>query len=273
MPRMPSVPLIRARPSLAVSVSGSIDAAASASAAGTRSPAAVQTSPSPISARPQWASGARSPLAPSEPCSGTTGSSPAASSASIVSATIGRAPERPIARERARRNIIARTTSRSTGGPMPAACERIRARWSSSRRSGGIQVPASEPKPVETPYTGSSERRQALDHGRALRPLRRAPRPTAAPALRGARRRQRRPARPGRRSARSSPSASRPFDHIAARRPPDDRRGRGGLSEHSAVPAHSRLVRRAPLHPLCRLGRTAARPPRVCRCSRARRPS
>ena len=74
-----------------------------------------------------------------------------------MSATTGRAPERPIASERARRNIIARTTSRSTGGPMPAACERISERWSSSRRSAGIQVPASEPKPVDTPYTGSSE--------------------------------------------------------------------------------------------------------------------
>ena len=122
------MPLISARPSFAVRVTGSMEAAASPSAAGTRSPLGVNTSPSPISARPQWASGARSPLAPSEPCSGTTGSSPAASSASIVSATIGRAPDLPIASERARRNVIARTTSRSTGGPIPAACERISAR-------------------------------------------------------------------------------------------------------------------------------------------------
>ena len=46
----------------------------------------------------------------------------------MVSATTGRAPERPIASERARRNIIARTASRSIGGPIPAACERINAR-------------------------------------------------------------------------------------------------------------------------------------------------
>ena len=46
----------------------------------------------------------------------------------MVSATTGRAPERPIASERARRNIIARTASRSIGGPIPAACERISAR-------------------------------------------------------------------------------------------------------------------------------------------------
>ena len=114
-------------------------------------PAASATSPSPISASAQWASGARSPLAPSEPCSGTTGVTPALRSAAIVSATSGRAPERPIASVRARRKIIARTTSRSTGSPMPAACERTSARWSSSRRSGGMRVVASEPKPVETP--------------------------------------------------------------------------------------------------------------------------
>ena len=109
------------------------------------------TSPSPISTRAQCASGARSPLAPSEPCSGTTGVIPAFRTARIVSATSGLAPEYPMASERARSSIIARTTSRSTGSPMPAACERIRARCSSSRRSAGIGVVASEPNPVETP--------------------------------------------------------------------------------------------------------------------------
>ena len=56
-----------------------------------------------------------------------------------------------MASERARSSIIARTTSRSTGAPMPAACERISECWSSARRSGGIGVVASEPKPVDTP--------------------------------------------------------------------------------------------------------------------------
>ena len=59
---------------------------------------------------------------------------------------------------RARRSIIARTTSRSTGGPMPAACERTSARCSSSRRSGGIRVVASEPNPVETPPSKTGRR-------------------------------------------------------------------------------------------------------------------
>ena len=76
---------------------------------------------------------------------------PALSSASIVSASSGRAPEQPIASVRARSSIIARTTSVSIGGPIPAACERTSARCSSSRRSTGIETLASEPKPVETP--------------------------------------------------------------------------------------------------------------------------
>ena len=68
------------------------------------------------------------------------------------SATTGRAPEQPIASVRARSSIIARTTSRSTGGPIPAACERISARCSSARALGGdVRSFASEPKPVETP--------------------------------------------------------------------------------------------------------------------------
>jgi hypothetical protein len=56
-----------------------------------------------------------------------------------------------MARVLARSSVIARTTSVSTGGPMPAAWERISARCSSSRRSAGIRVCTSEPNPVETP--------------------------------------------------------------------------------------------------------------------------
>ena len=56
-----------------------------------------------------------------------------------------------MARVRARSSIMARTTSGSTSGPMPAAWERMSARCSSSRRSGGMAVLASDPKPVEMP--------------------------------------------------------------------------------------------------------------------------
>ena len=68
-----------------------------------------------------------------------------------VSATAGRTPDSPIARVRARSSIVARTTSTSAGGPTPAACERMSAICSSGWRRGGMRVPASAPKPVETP--------------------------------------------------------------------------------------------------------------------------
>ena len=50
------------------------------------------TSPSPSRASAPWASGARSPLAPSEPYSGTIGEMPALRRSTIACATSGRAP-------------------------------------------------------------------------------------------------------------------------------------------------------------------------------------
>ena len=47
-----------------------------------------------------------------------------------------------------------RTTSRSTSGPDPAACERISERWSCSRSSPGMWRVARAPNPVEIPYAG-----------------------------------------------------------------------------------------------------------------------
>jgi hypothetical protein len=53
-----------------------------------------------------------------------------------------------------RRSIIARTTSRSTSGPEPAACERTMFSWSLARSSSWMCRVASAPKPVEMPYAG-----------------------------------------------------------------------------------------------------------------------
>ena len=50
-------------------------------------------------------------------------------------ATTGRTPVRPVASVESRSSISARTTSRSTSSPEPAACERISPRCSSSRFS------------------------------------------------------------------------------------------------------------------------------------------
>ena len=76
---MPSVPLMRARPSFSRSSTGVIPAAAKASAVGICSPSASRTTPSPIRASAQCESGARSPEQPSEPYSWTTGVMPALS--------------------------------------------------------------------------------------------------------------------------------------------------------------------------------------------------
>ena len=80
MPSMPSVPLMRARPSFSASSTGSMPF--SLQRLGGRATAArpaSRTSPSPMSASAQWASGARSPEQPSEPYSCTTGVMPALS--------------------------------------------------------------------------------------------------------------------------------------------------------------------------------------------------
>ena len=150
-PSMPSVPLISARPSFSASVTGVSPAAASAWPVGSSTPAESRTSPSPISASATCASGARSPEQPSEPYSRTTGVSPAFSSPASVSAVRTRIPVRPVASVDSRSSIIARTTSRSTSGPEPAACERISDRCSWARRSTGMCWVASAPNPVEMP--------------------------------------------------------------------------------------------------------------------------
>ena len=67
----------------------------------------------------------------------------------------------PVASVRARRSTIARTTSGSTGSPMPAAWEAMSDRWSRARCSGGIRTVARPPNPVEMPYTGSADAARA----------------------------------------------------------------------------------------------------------------
>ena len=104
-----------------------------------------------MSVRAQCESGARSPEQPSEPYSWTTGVMPAFSTSAMVCATSGRTPVCPEQTVLSRRNISARTTSRSTRGPMPAACERTMLRCSWARSSGLMCRVARAPKPVETP--------------------------------------------------------------------------------------------------------------------------
>jgi hypothetical protein len=151
MPSIPSVPLIRARHSFSASATGAIPAARSASPAGFTTPAASRTVPSPVSASATAASGARSPEQPSEPYSGTTGVIPALSRPTNATAVAGRPPVRPVANVRSRNRAIARTTSRSTSGPAPAACDRTSDCCSTARFDSGMYRVASDPKPVEIP--------------------------------------------------------------------------------------------------------------------------
>ena len=151
MPSMPSVPLMRARPSFSWSSIGSMPASASSSGTGRSTPSLPVARPSPMSTSAQCDRGARSPLQPSEPNSCTTGVMPAFSRAAIVSATTGRTPVRPLVSVFRRSSISARTTSRSTGAPIPAACERISERCSCRRSSSAMCRVASAPNPVDTP--------------------------------------------------------------------------------------------------------------------------
>ena len=128
MPSMPSVPLISARPSFSASSTGrdpGRGAAPRRPGAARRS--ASRTSPSPISASAQCASGARSPEQPSEPYSWhDRGDAGVEHARRRPARSRGRTPVRPVASVDSRSSISARTTSRSTSGPEPAACERIR---------------------------------------------------------------------------------------------------------------------------------------------------
>ena len=93
---MPCVPLTSASPSFAPSSSGSRPARASAPAAGS-APSPVRTRPRPSSGSARHASGARSPDAPSDPCSGTAGIRSRFSISTIRSTTSTRTPEYPSA--------------------------------------------------------------------------------------------------------------------------------------------------------------------------------
>jgi hypothetical protein len=118
------VPLMNEMPSLASSWSGESPSSCRAAAARCRTGAVrprtgcrTSTSPSPSSASAMWESGARSPQAPTLPCSGTTGWMPAFSSATSPSAIAGRTPLVSRSSTLARSSMAARTTSSGSGRP------------------------------------------------------------------------------------------------------------------------------------------------------------
>ena len=136
------VPFTKASPSFASSAIGCRPRACTA----------PPSSPSPIIASAKWASGARSPDAPTLPCEGTRGWTRLFSIATMSSGRAGRTPLVPRTSTLARNSIIARTASSDRGSPTPDAWLRIRLSCNWRARSGGIRTCASFPKPVVTPY-------------------------------------------------------------------------------------------------------------------------
>jgi hypothetical protein len=120
IPVIADVPLTSASPSLWPSGTGASPAAASASAPGSVRPA-YAARPSPTSTSATWASGVRSPLAPTVPFSGTTGVTPRARQARSRSAVALPTPEWPRARLAARAAMSARVCAADSGAPTPEA--------------------------------------------------------------------------------------------------------------------------------------------------------
>ena len=124
-------------------------------------------------------------------------------------------------------------TSRSTSGPLPAACERTSDFCSWARISVGMCRVASAPNPVEMPYAGVGRGRELLDDRRG---------PARSPSARR---------RPARRRRRRGPPRPRRRRRAGRRRP----RRRVRVSAVAVLMPHST--------PPARLGARAARPSRV----------
>ncbi len=147
---MKDVPLVSASPSLASSSSGSRSREASTSLASRTSPS-NNTSVSPVSVRPTYDSGTRSPLAPHEPRSGIKGRTSWLISSISRSTSSTRTPELPLARQFARISIVARVTSGEAYWPVPAPRKRSMFCCSRPALAGAICRCALSPKPVVTP--------------------------------------------------------------------------------------------------------------------------
>ena len=70
-----------------------------------------------------WASGARSPDAPTEPSPGITGTTPVDRQASSASSVAQRTPDAPWASDAILRARMRRTIGTGSGSPTPAECD------------------------------------------------------------------------------------------------------------------------------------------------------
>src|SRR6266566_2024159 len=136
---------------------------------------AAPSSPSPTRASARWASGARSPEAPTLPWAGTRGCTRAFNIATMSSGRRGRTPLVPRTSTLARSSIMARTASMASGSPTPEAWLRIRLSCSWRMRSAGMRTWASLPNPVVTPYMVAPRARAASTTSRLRATSRSAP--------------------------------------------------------------------------------------------------
>ena len=102
-------PFIRARASRGTRDRGSRPYIRWATMEGTSLPSFRNTHPSPMRARATWALGDRSPLAPTDPLSGTFGVIPRFRKWAILDTRSGLTPDIPFKRCLIRRNMAART--------------------------------------------------------------------------------------------------------------------------------------------------------------------
>ena len=147
------VPLMSPSPSFGPRMTGASPARSSATRAGSRTPS-KPASPSPIRVAAICASGARSPEAPTDPCTGTTGVTLRARQSSISFAVSQRIPDAPRPSDRSLRIIISRVVASSSASPTPQQCDRTRFLCSRAVSSGGTRTEASLPKPVFDPVDG-----------------------------------------------------------------------------------------------------------------------
>ena len=98
-----------------------------------------------------WASGARSPDAPTEPWSGITGITPAPSMSWMSWTVLHGTPDAPRPRDSSFSAIISRVVAVSRVSPTPQQWLRIRLRCRVAVSSGRIFTVASLPNPVFTP--------------------------------------------------------------------------------------------------------------------------
>ena len=132
------VPLISARPSFAPSGTGARPARAQRLARPARGRPSTHAWPSPTSTSARCASGARSPLAPTEPRHGTHGWTPRLSASTSASSVSSRMPEKPRASTLARSAIIARTvrTGQRLADAGRVAAQQVQLQALERRRAG-----------------------------------------------------------------------------------------------------------------------------------------